>query len=76
MRGLKRPPRARSSQNVLVTAERSKLMSVSGVTNSMSKATICCFRRSRCLIRKRAASVGEARVEMRAEAETRETVVL
>jgi hypothetical protein len=51
-------------------------MSVSGVTYSMSKATICCFKRRRCEMRKRAASVGEADLERRVEAWVRETVVL
>lgn len=55
--------------------EKSKWTSVSGVTNSMSKATICCFRRRRCLIWKRAASVGEADLLRRVEAWERERVV-
>lgn len=56
--------------------EKSYWRSVSGVTNSMSKATICCLRRRRWDIRKRAASVGEAVLEMRVEAWRRERVVL
>jgi hypothetical protein len=38
----------------------------------MSKATICCFRRRRCEIRKREASVGEADLEIRVLAVWRE----
>ena len=55
--GSKRPPRSRSSQKVLVTLEKSK--ETSGVTYSMSNATICCFRIRRCLMRKRRPSTAE-----------------
>jgi len=45
----KRPPRSRSSQKVFVTLEKSKI--ISGVTYSMSNATICCLSIKRCLMR-------------------------
>jgi len=76
LRGLKRPPRDRSSQKVELSDEKSYWTSVSGVTNSMSKATICCLRRSRWEIRKRAASVGEEDLDRVVEAEVMERVVL
>jgi hypothetical protein len=41
----------------------------------MSKATICCFKRRRWEIRKRAASVGETDFERRVEACVRDRVV-
>jgi len=73
LRGSKRPPRSRSSWKVVVAAEKSR--EISGVTYSMSKATICCLRMRRCLRRKTWASKGVARVVMRVEAWVRERVV-
>ena len=73
--GSKRPPRSRSSQKVLVTLEKSK--ETSGVTYSMSNATICCLRIRRCLMRKRRPSTAEllGRCVMRVAACWSESVV-
>jgi len=57
-RGSKSPPLSRSSQKVFVIPEKSK--DTSGVTNSMSKATICCFKMRRCLRRKSCPSIDVA----------------
>lgn len=56
--------------------EKSYWTSVSGVTNSMSKATICCLRRRRWETRKRTASVGDVDLERRVLAWVSESVVL
>lgn len=48
---------------------------MSGETNSMSKATICCLSRRRWKMRKRWASVGEDCLVMDVEAVKRDRVV-
>lgn len=58
------------SRNRSTTREKS--ISVSGRTNSMSKAPICSLRIRRCLMRKRFASRGVCLVERRVEAEKSE----
>lgn len=57
-----------------MTDEKSNV--TSGVTNSMSNATICCLRRRRWAIRKRFASAGDDFVAIWEAAHARETVVL
>lgn len=50
-------------------------METSWLTNSMSKATMCCLRSSRCLMRKSCESVGEWRDAICVAAAKRESVV-
>ena len=58
------------SRNRSTTREKS--ISVSGRTNSMSKAPICSLRIRRCFMRKRFASRGVCLVERRVDAENKE----
>lgn len=57
-----------------MTDEKSNV--TSGVTNSISNATICCLRRRRWAIRKRFASAGDDFVAIWEAAHARERVVL